>query len=96
MIIFFKSINSSAPCCESYFYSLLVEAPFSLILTFWCTGHMFHVGIECNELINLFLFIYSLEDLRQQINSGVNRVDLEESEITIGSLCVAQFSEDDM
>ncbi|KAJ7374524.1 hypothetical protein OS493_004862 [Desmophyllum pertusum] len=33
----------------------------------------------------------SLEDLRQQINSGVNRVDLEESEITIGSLCVAQW-----
>ena len=26
---FLKSINSSAPCCESYFYFLLIEAPTS-------------------------------------------------------------------
>ena len=30
MIIFLKSINSFAPCCESYFYFLLIEAPTSV------------------------------------------------------------------
>ena len=40
-------------------------------------------------------FICSLEDLRQKINSGVGKVDVEESKISIGSFCVAKFSEDD-
>ena len=42
------------------------------------------------------LFIYSLEYLKQKINSDVGKVDLDGSEITIGSLCVAKFTEDDM
>lgn len=45
--------------------------------------------------LQLYAFICSLEDLRQKINSGVGRVDVEESEISIGSFCVAKFSEDD-
>ncbi|KAL9974651.1 hypothetical protein ACROYT_G011712 [Oculina patagonica] len=38
----------------------------------------------------------SLEELKQKINFGVSRVNLEGTEITIGSLCVAKFSEDDL
>ena len=34
--------------------------------------------------------------MKQKINSEVGKVDLEESEITIGSLCVAKFTEDDL
>lgn len=37
----------------------------------------------------------SLEELRQKINSGVNKVDVEDTEIAVGSFCVAKFSEDD-
>lgn len=44
----------------------------------------------------IWLCIYSLEYLKQKINSDVGKVDLEGSEITIGSLCVAKFTEDDM
>ena len=50
---------------------------------------------SCDSKLLLYAFICSLEDLRQKINSGVGRVDVEESEISIGSFCVAKFSEDD-
>lgn len=38
----------------------------------------------------------SLEELRQKINSGVDKVESEECEVSIGSFCVAKFSEDDV
>lgn len=55
-------------------------------------------SVASSLILNAFFDVNfcSLEDLKQKINSGVNKVESEENEIPIGSLCVAKFSEDDL
>ena len=38
---------------------------------------------------------FSLDELRNMIDADINRMDDEASDIGIGSLCLAQFTEDD-